>query len=611
MTKEGLIELRNSTLLNKDRLTGYPSIDNLHNKGKSFFQVHQVIPNMSIYNMIDMLSLFYRNSKAVDCIDLSATYQDLLDNANVVARSFKELGVKKGDIITVSMPNYYQAIVVFLAANKIGAITSFLNNGCNKDEIKYYLNEFESPIFVNYEKNEIYNSDIKKDTKVSQVITLRKKDLNKTKFSEDTSSLIGYNDFLSYDDMKLVSDYYKGIILPYKSGNNDSLILFTSGSSGNPKSVILTNKNLIASGLYMKNTGNIKAVKGEKCLICVPFSYPYGFATSTIMSLICGREAILSPNMEKGLTNYYLSKNPNYIFGSPAVLELIKRTTSDDMDLSSVHSFISGGDFLSPIKAEDAVAWFRKHKSNIEIYNGSGNAETAGASTIAVGSPIKRNTVGKILTGSVAAILKLDKNGNIKIPYEEVKYGEEGLLCIHGDHVFKGYYNNPQLTSENKLFYNGKEYLNTGAVGYLDIEGYFYMTGRASRFYIKADSNKVYLEHLQIIMSYVDCVDECVAVSRPNDEELYDTKVYVKLKPGFLPTEQTKNYIISKLNNTSVSVKEIRPLKSFEMPASIEFVDEIRKNQDSDKLDYRFYEGEALKEYESQKKLSLKKNSLL
>ena len=75
------------------------------------------------------------------------------------------------------------------------------------------------------------------------------------------------------------------------------------------------------------------------------------------------------------------------------------------------------------------------------------------------------------------------------------------------------------------------------------------MTRRASRFYIKADSNKVYLEHLQIIMDGIDVVDECVAVQRPNDEELFDTKVFVKLKDGIEPTDEVKNYIYAKLES--------------------------------------------------------------
>ncbi len=591
--------------------TDYPSIDKVHNKGKSFFQRNQVIPSMSIYNMLGMISSFYRDAIAVDCLDLRVTYQELIDTADTLAKSFKELGVKKGEVVVASMPNFFQAIAVYLAANKIGAITSFLNPGCTKEEIKHYLNEFESPLYVDYDKDIEYNTDIKKDTKVRQIITLKKEHINIKTFNEIKTGDIGYNDFISFNDMKLVADYYRGFINPLQSGNNDSLILFTSGSTGNPKSVVLTNKNIIASGLYMKNTGNIVAKKGEKCLICVPFSYPYGFATSTIMSLICGREAILTPNMDMKTVDYFLKKNPNYIFGSPAVLELIMRATSDGMDLSSVHSFISGGDFLSPKKAEQAIEWFKKHNSNIEMFNGSGNAETAGASTIAVGSPIKRDTVGKILVGSTAAMLKIGEDGKIQQPYEEVKYGEEGILCISGKHVFKEYYNDPKLTSENKLIYNGKEYLITGAVGFIDKDGYFHMTGRASRFYIKADSNKVYLEHLQIIMNSLDMVDECVAVPRPNDEELFDTKVFVKLKDGIQPTESVKDYIYASLDGLTPD-ENTRPLKSFELPASIEFVNEIKRIKDSEKLDYKFYELEAIKEYENKKnsEKSLKRNSI-
>ena len=353
----------------------------------------------------------------------------------------------------------------------------------------------------------------------------------------------------------------------------------------------------------MKNTGNVVTKKGEKCLICVPFSYPYGFATSTIMTLICGREAILTPNMDMSNVDYFMSKNPNYVFGSPAVLELIKRATSDNMDLSSVHSFISGGDFLNPKKAEDAIEWFKNHNADVEIFNGSGNAETVGASTIAVGSPVKRDTVGKILSGSTALMVQIDKDGKIKKPYSEVKYNEEGVLCISGKHVFRGYYNNPELTAENKLTYKGREYLITGAVGFLDEDGYFHMTGRASRFYIKADSNKVYLEHLQKILSYVKVVDDSIAVQRPNDEELFDTKVFIKLRDGIAPTDEIKEYIIQQIQQP-IDVKEnVTQLKSFEIPASIEFVNELKRTQDSEKLDYRYYEKLAIQEYEEQKKV--------
>ena len=106
-------------------------------------------------------------------------------------------------------------------------------------------------------------------------------------------------------------------------------------------------------------------------------------------------------------------------------------------------------------------------------------------------------------------------------------------------------------------------------------------------------------------MNSLDIVDECVAVKRPNDEELYDTKVFVKLKNGIEPSEDLKNYIYLSLDGLTPN-DSTRPLKSFEMPASIEFVDEIKRIQDSEKLDYRYYEIEAQKEIEEQKKFQKK-----
>lgn len=579
--------------------TGYPSIDKLHEKDKSFFEKHPVIPNISIYNSLNMLKLIYKDNIAVDCLDLRITYKKLLETSKTISKSFKELGIKEKDIITVFMPNYYQAVAIFLAANRIGAITSFLNPGCTKEEIEYYLNLFESPLFINYDKTIEYNKTIKEKTKVKQIITLDQKDLNKNSFINNSNKIIGNDDFISFNELELVASYYDKHIKTNYNKKQEALILFTSGSTGYPKSVVLTNENVLASGIYMKNTGEIKTKIGEKSLICVPFGYPYGFSTSTIMSLICGREAILAPNLDHTNINYFLEKNPNYIFGSPAVLEMIKRNTKEDLNLSSIHSFISGGDFLSPSQAESGVEFFKKHNAKTEIYNGSGNAESAGASTIAVGSPIKRETVGKVLVGSTAIILDQATN-------KEKKYNEEGKLYISGKHVFKEYYKEPNLTFQAKKVYEGKIYLDTGAIGYLDEDGYFTMTGRASRFFIRSDSNKVYLEHIQKILSHLDCVEKCAAVPKPNKELLYESKAYIVLKDGYKPTEKLKKQIIEELNHPIKTNNKIEQLKSYEIPKTIEFVNSLPYTR-ADKVDYKELENLAKKEYEKQYKIGGKK----
>lgn len=582
--------------------TGYPSVDKTHKKENTFLENHPIIPNMSIVNAIGMISSFYRDAIAVDCLDLRVTYQELLDTSKTLAKSFKELGIKPNDIIAASMPNFFQAIAVYLAANRIGAVTTFLNPGCSVEETKYYLNEFESPLYINYDKTREYNENIKKDTKVKQIITLEPKHLNIKTFNDIKTGSIGYSDYLSFNDMKLVADYYKGIINPYQSGKQDSLILFTSGSTGMPKSVVLTNENILSSGIYMKNSTRLKTKVGEKCLVCVPFSYPYGFATSTLMSLLCGREAVLAPTLSKENINYYLEKNPNIIFGSPAMLELIRRNAEEGMDLSSIHTFISGGDFLSPTQSQDAVRFFKEHGSeNIGIYNGSGNAESSGASTNSVGIEQKPETVGKVLAGTDSIVVDPET-------LKELKYGEEGMLCISGKHVFKEYFKNPELTESAKFTYKGKEYLKTGTMGILDEKGYFTLTGRSSRFYIRSDLNKVYCEHVQQVINNIDYVENCVVVKKPNKDLLFTGKAYIVLKEGLTPSKELKEYISNKCKErikNKMTGEEIQ-LKDFEIPAEFEFIEKIPRNE-ADKIDYPLLEAKAQEEYEEETAVTMKK----
>lgn len=583
------------------KLTGYPSVDNIHNKDYSFSERHPIIPNLSIYNAISLLSTFYRKEEAIDCLDLKVSYEEMLKDAITMSRALKELSIKKGDIISVSMPNFYQGVVTFLAANRIGAVTTFINSMSSIEEVLGYLNEFESSLFINYNKDNEYNKKITEGSRVKNIITLHSSEISTKNYNNIITNANGYNNFLNFNDIGKVADYYKKPIYTLYGGKENSQILFTSGSTGNPKSVVLTNKNILASGIYMKNSGRIKAKVGEKCLVCVPFSYPYGLDTSTLMSLLCGRIAILAPNLTKDNIRYYLSKNPNYIFGSPALLELIKRNAKDEDDLSSIHTFVSGGDFLSSTKNKDGVEFFKKHNADVTICNGSGNAETAATNTMAVGSVNKPETVGRVLVGTKAIVVNPDT-------MEELKYGEEGMLCISGKHVFKEYYKEIEKSKNTKFIYKGNEYYKTGNIGTLDTEGYFTLTGRSSRYYIRSDLNKVYLEHIQNVISLIDVVDSCCVVEKPDKDLLFTNKAYIVLKDGILPTKEVSDYIMNmcyKPFYNPITGGTIQ-LKPFEVPESITFLDSLPKTL-ADKVDYKLLEKMAKEESEQ---VNIKKREL-
>lgn len=599
--KEELIELRNKIIGLKKEPTGYPSIDKTHEEGYSYFKLHPIIPNLSIANAVDLINLFNGNQDAVDSIYLSVNYRELQKNSDILAKSFKELGVRAGDIVTVCMDNTYQAILVFLAANKIGAITTFLNYRESKHEIKNYLNLFESPILVNFNKDSEYNEEIKRDTKVRNIITLDEKDLYTKDFNEkDNTKLYGYSDFITFNDLGIISSFQKGPINKLYGKNRDALLLYTSGSSGNPKTVVLTNENVLANGIYCKSTINLPQDKNERCLSFVPFKYPYGFATSVLLTFLCGRTVVVLP---EGLTRENAKdalKNINYYYGSPALVDVLKNTVPDDVDLSSGHTFVTGGDFWTEKTEKTANEFFKKHNNDRMIYcNGAGNAETVATWSSSVGTPIKKGTVGKILVGSDPIVVNSDT-------MQEVKYGEEGTLLISGKHVFREYYNNPELTNKEMVNINGKRYYNTRTIGSLDEDRYFKLTGRESRFYILNDGNKVYCEKIQNFISLIDVVESCVVVPKPNDETRFSGKAYIVLKNGIDASDEVKKYILDECTKEYILQNgEKKSIASFEIPSDIEFVDKIQLT-DADKIDYLFYENEANNEYEKEKSKSLK-----
>lgn len=570
------------------KLTGYPSIDKPQNIGASFFEKNPIIPDMSIYSSIKLINMMYKKKNAINCLDLNVSYEKLFEDAVMVSKSLLELGVKKGQIIAVSMPNYYQAIAVFLGCNRIGAVTTFLNPNATREQICNYLNTFESPVFINYNNTFEENFIYKTKTKTKYIVTLNQNELS-NKMELDKNKYMSKEIFLSYSQFsKIGKNRFEGIT--HNNGNSDALILFTSGSTGNPKSVVLTNKNIIAAGTYLKNSSRVKSLNGDSTLVCVPFSYPYGFATSTLMTLMSSKTAILAPDISKDTISYYLKKNPNIIFGSPALLELIMKNIPEYQDLSSITTFISGGDFLTPSHSIRANEFFEKHGAyGVEIGNGSGNAETVSCGTNPTGVKIRPETAGKVLVGTDAMII--DPN-----TLSEKKYNEEGLLCVSGKHVFKEYYKNPEATKNAKININGKEYFKTGTLGFIDEEGYFTLTGRDSRFYITSSLDKVYCDRVQNLLYNFDEIKECAIVKVPDDEKLYVNKAYIVLNDNYLPIRETEESIRFKLDFPIKTYTGTDTLKSCEKPTYIKFIEQLPRKEGTDKVDYNYLEELAIKE---------------
>lgn len=579
--------------------TGYPSIDKTHLKGTKFFERHPIIPSMTFSQVLDLMFLMQGNHEIVDCLDLKVNVKEFQKDSLIIAKALLELGIKPKDIITISLPNYYQAIPIFKAANMLGAIVTYLNPLSSIEETKQYLNLYESSIFITYDAMNKYNAEITKETKVKHIITLKETKVNSRDFNQKQEYTTGYNENLDFHELENVAKYQKGKINNLHGGKQDALILYTSGSTGKSKGLLFTNENLIASCIYLKNSTHVPKVTQDDCrwMNVVPFMYPYGFGASVLQTFLSGREVILTPNLGPQNIAYYYSKNPHLVFGSPAHLELTKKYLPKEQKLNGLKIYLSGGDYLSVSQSHAGINFFKEHGANATISNSSGTGETLGCSTNAMNVPYRPETVGQLVVGPKYVIINPDT-------MKEVKYGETGILCTSGKHVFKGYYNEPEKTKEVMFKYNNEEYYKTGNVGYLDKDRYFTLIGRASRFFIINTLNKVYCELVQLVVSNIDIVDCCAIVPKPNEESLYVSKAYVVLKEGIMPTKETEQYIINKCYETyhDITTQENITLKEYEIPTSVTFLETLPRTEAAGKVDYEYLKKLANEEYQQELK---------
>lgn len=579
-----------------NKLTGYPSIDKTHLKDLKYSDLHPFIPNISISNAIDAMFLFKGSMHVFDCLGLRVRHRQFKEDADIIAKAFLSLGIVPGDIIAVSMPNLYQAVAAFKAANKIGAIITFLNPFAAEEELLGYLNKYDSPVLINYDKSIEFNKRIKSASKLRYIITLSKDRVNDREFTYN-EELEDIPEFLSYHQLGAVASKWRKKVRSGFDGKQEALILYTSGSTGEPKSLLFTNENLLAALIYLKKSTHQKkaGVLEKRWMGVVPFMYPYGFLCSVLAPIFVEAELILAPDINPDNIEKYYKKDPYLIFGSPAFLELTKRNLPEDMKLPSLKMFVSGGDFLSPSQSQSGIEFFKKHGAEVNFCNGSGNGETLGCSTNAMNIPYRPETVGQLVLGPDYVVLDPDTK-------QEVKYGEPGILCTSGKHVFKGYYDDPEGTEKSMIVYKGKKYYYTGNYGMLGTDRYFTMIGRASRFYITYTLNKVYCELVQNVVCGIDVVDACAVVPKHDKANLFKSKAYVVLKPGIAADRETEQYIIKKSMEPHFDQfsGETVTLKAYEAPSSVTFLDSLPRTDSAEKINYELLSKMALEEYEKE-----------
>lgn len=437
----------------------------------------------------DKVALVYKENQ----IKHDTTYGALSEKINHLARTMQNCGVVKGDRVGIYFLNHPDFVVSFFAILKVGAVVVPINPLLKYDEIQHILSDSGSKYLVAHEKllESFTNfSAIQNSLTKTFVLAYGSDYSDKTNSSGEEKLLKVVSSTLGRDE---------ALALPLKNQANASnlaALVYTSGTTGNPKGAILTHSNLI-NAIYMKRDSFI--VDESDCLLAVlPLCHIYGMVVVMMGSLVEGAKLSIMDSFDAKEALLRIQEDSISILPAvPAMHRFISmEMDGTDFDTSSLKYCVTGGAAMDPdlrIKVEKQYG--------APVLEGYALTEVCCVATLnPVGGKVKGGSCGPAINGVKLAIFDAQFN--------QLDPGPEniGQVAIAGPHVMQGYYKKELATKES--FHN--QFFLTGDLGYLDEDGYLYICGRTKELIIRGGQNIYPKEIESTILSHPKVHDVAV-----------------------------------------------------------------------------------------------------
>ena len=538
----------------------------------------------SMFDMVASVAARYPNYVAFDFMGKSTTYAKMIKKIEQCAQALKTIGIRKGDCVTIAMPNCPQAIYMFYAINLIGGIASMVHPLSSEKEIEFYLNESNSITVITLDQFYGKIEAIRKNTGIVNVILARIKDELAQPLKTGYMITEGYKIAKIPDDAPVIrwKDFMKlskCCFYNYKierDDNDPAVILYSGGTTGTTKGIMLTNRNFNALAEQVIAT-NPMFKPGDKMLAAMPVFHGFGLGVCIHTMLAKGGRCVLVPRFTPKSYSKLITKNRcNFIAGVPTLYEAMLRLPNmENADFSHLKGVFSGGDSLSIELKKKMDKFLADHKATIKVREGYGTTECVTACCLTPVKLQKEGSIGIPFPDTYFKIVKPDTD-------EELPYGEEGEIVLSGPTVMLGYYNKPEETAKTlRRHADGLTWLYTGDLGCMDDQGFVYFRGRIKRMIVTSGYN-VYPAQLENILDAHEKVQMSCIIGVPDPYKMQKVKAFVMLRPGYEPTQETKDELLAYCR---------KYIAKYAMPYDIEFRNELPKTLVG-KVAYRVLEEE-------------------
>ena len=539
------------------------------------------VPDISLYQHFKNNLSKYPNRTAISYYGMDLTFYEFNKKIIEASQAFLSYGIRKGDVVTICMPNTPEAITAIFALNKIGAVSNMVHPLSSENEIKQTIIETGSVMLLLIDIDYVKVKNFIDDTDVYKVIWLRASNSMNALMKFGYMVTAGRKTELPKNDQKYVSwnNFIKSA-KNYKNKNNNieiskndpAVMLHSGGSTGTPKSIVLSNGNFVTLALQAKIFFDELEI-GDKCLSIMPIFHGFGLGVCVYVPLCLGANCILIPQFKPQEFDKLLNKyHPEYVIGVPTLFEALLKIPEErkkKLDLHNLKYVISGGDTLKKSLEQDIDNFLHEHGANTRIIQGYGMSESLAAVCVELKNVHRQRSIGIPLPGCYIGIFSSDD--------KEVPIGEEGEICISGPNVMLGYYNNEKETNVALHIHDdGNVWLHSGDVGVMDKDGFVTYTSRIKRLIVSSGYN-VYPSQIEALLEGHEAVMLCSVVGVPHPYKVEVPKVYIVLRKEYKKSDKLIN-----------EFKELckQNLPKYAQPSEFEFRDSLPKTMIG-KVDFR------------------------
>ncbi len=537
---------------------------------------HLEYPPVTLHEALATTAERLPDALAWDFFDTTSTYGQLIADVERFAGALASCGLGSGERILISMPTSPQGVIAFYAANRLDALPAMIHPLSTSAEITRYLDMTGARMALTLDAFYPALAAATPKKPLETIILARIGDYlppvkrvgfwltkgRKIAAVPPSPRVRWWRELMERAPSRIPTSRNKT--------HDPAAVLFSGGTTGDPKGILLSNRNFIAEG--MQAGAWVALGEGDAMLAALPIFHGFGLGVCVNATFMAGGKSILVPTFDARSTSELIRhKRPNVLVGVPTLFDALSKDSElAKADLSCLRACFSGADTLPRQVKERFERLVHERGGNVRLLEGYGLTEAVSGIMATPIEGYREGSIGVPLADTLAKICRVGTT-------EEAPVGEEGELCVSGPAVMLGYLDNPQATAAVlRTHPDGRTWLHTGDLARRDADGFFYFTVRLKRM-IKSSGFNVYPTQVEAVLDEHPLVAESCVIGVPDTAQVERVKACVVLKDPSRAGKETEEALITHCRERLIK---------WSCPREIEFRSDLPHTRVG-KVDYR------------------------